>query len=93
MSNRSVPSAPDYRSLFEASPSAHVVLAADSPRFTIVAVTDAYLRATATEREAILGCGLFEVFPDNPDTPGAVSGSGALLGSGKMGASGARLAL
>jgi PAS domain S-box-containing protein len=32
-------------------------------------VTDAYLRATKTERVAILGKGVFEVFPDNPDDP------------------------
>ena len=49
------------------------MLAADPPRFTIVAATDAYLRATGTERPAILGRGLFEVFPDNPDAPGAES--------------------
>ena len=31
------------------------------------AVTQAYLDATMTERAAIVGRGLFEVFPDNPD--------------------------
>ncbi|WFU30272.1 ATP-binding protein [Bradyrhizobium brasilense] len=41
------------------------------PDFRIVAVSDAYLRATKTERAAILGRGLFEVFPDNPDDPTA----------------------
>ncbi|HEX2555823.1 MAG TPA: PAS domain S-box protein [Microvirga sp.] len=73
MPDRPLPLAPDHRALFEASPGAQLVLAADPPRFTIVAVTDAYLRATATERDAILGRGLFEVFPDNPDAPGADS--------------------
>ena len=29
------PGPPDHRSLFEAAPSAHLVLAADAPRFTI----------------------------------------------------------
>src|SRR5581483_7286593 len=33
--------------------------------------SDAYLRATMTERAAILGRHLFDVFPDNPDDPGA----------------------
>jgi PAS domain S-box-containing protein len=37
----------------------------------IVAVSDAYLKATMTKREKILGRGLFEVFPDNPDDPTA----------------------
>jgi PAS domain S-box-containing protein len=38
---------------------------------TIVAVSDAYLHATMTKREEILGRGLFDVFPDNPDDPTA----------------------
>jgi PAS domain S-box-containing protein len=42
-----------------------------SPGFNIVAVSDAYLRATMTKREEILSRGIFEVFPDNPDDPSA----------------------
>jgi signal transduction histidine kinase len=45
-----------------------LVLTAD---LTIVAVTDAYLRATMTQRDEILDRGLFDVFPDNPDDPAA----------------------
>lgn len=62
------PGALDFRTLFESSPGLYLVL---DPRLTIVAVTDAYLRATMTRREEIVGRGLFEVFPDNPDDPGA----------------------
>jgi signal transduction histidine kinase/CheY-like chemotaxis protein len=36
-----------------------------------VAVSEGYLRATMTRREAILGKWIFEVFPDNPDDPAA----------------------
>ncbi len=57
----------DYCALFEALPGLYLVLLPNAPEFTIVAVSDAYLRATMTQREAILGQGLFEVFPDNPD--------------------------
>ncbi|MGH8355283.1 MAG: ATP-binding protein, partial [Pseudomonas sp.] len=63
-----VVSMPDFRALFEAAPSAYLAL---TPELLIVAVSDAYLRATLTERQAILGRGLFEVFPDNPDDPNA----------------------
>ena len=42
-----------------------------APDLTIVAVSDAYLKATMTTRAGILGRGLFEVFPDNPDDPAA----------------------
>jgi hypothetical protein len=62
------PARPDFRTLFEASPGLYLVLHRD---LTIVAVSDAYLRATMTRREEILGRGLFDVFPDNPDDPSA----------------------
>jgi PAS domain S-box-containing protein len=54
----------DFRSLFESAPDCYLVL---DPELVIVAVSDAYLRATMTRREEIVGRGLFEVFPDNPD--------------------------
>jgi len=54
--------------LLEAAPGAYLVL---DPDFTIVAVTDAYLRATLTVREQIIGRELFDVFPDNPNDPAA----------------------
>src|SRR5919108_4963325 len=62
------PPVPDFRALFESAPGLYLVL---TPDLKIVAVSDAYLRATMTKREAILGRGLFEVFPDNPDDPAA----------------------
>ncbi|MBW4687199.1 MAG: PAS domain S-box protein [Komarekiella atlantica HA4396-MV6] len=61
----------DFRALFEAVPGLYLVLAADSPKFTIIAVSNAYLQATMTQREEILGHGIFEVFPDNPNDPTA----------------------
>src|SRR6187549_2361874 len=57
----------DFRLLFEGSPDILLVLLPDAPRFTMVAATEARLRATHTTREQTLGRGLFEVFPDNPD--------------------------
>src|SRR5919109_3131584 len=67
----------DFRSLFEAAPGCFLVL---DPELVIVAVSDAYLRATMTRREDILGRGMFEVFPDNPDDPDA-TGVGNLRAS------------
>ena len=55
---------PDFRALFEATPNLYLVL---TPELRIVAVNDAYCRATMTVRDEIVGRGLFEVFPDNPD--------------------------
>jgi two-component system, NarL family, sensor histidine kinase UhpB len=59
----------DFHSLFNAAPGCFLVLAPDYPRFTILAATDNYLRATKTKRCEILGRPLFEVFPENPDDP------------------------
>jgi PAS domain S-box-containing protein len=57
---------PDFQTLFQSAPGLYVVL---TPDFKIVAATDAYLRATMTNREDIVGRGIFDVFPDNPDEP------------------------
>ena len=60
--------ADDFRTLFESAPGLYLVL---KPDLTIVAVSDAYLRATKTRREEIVGAPVFDVFPDNPDDPAA----------------------
>ncbi|HZD13414.1 MAG TPA: PAS domain-containing protein, partial [Candidatus Binatus sp.] len=57
-------STPDFQALFESVPDLYLVL---TPTLTIVAVSEAYLKATMTRREKILGRHLFDVFPDNPD--------------------------
>ncbi|HEX4649374.1 MAG TPA: ATP-binding protein [Steroidobacteraceae bacterium] len=64
----------DFRLLFGESPEVLLVLLPDAPRYTMVAATNARLRATHTTRET-LGRGLFEVFPDNPDDPSATGTS------------------
>lgn len=58
----------DYQQLFESAPGLFLVL---SPELVIVAVSNAYLEATKTRRADIVGKGIFEVFPDNPDDPEA----------------------
>ncbi|MGC3981485.1 MAG: PAS domain S-box protein [Steroidobacteraceae bacterium] len=59
---------PNFRKLFESAPGLYLVLTSN---LKIIAVSDAYLQATMTRREDILGRALFEVFPDNPDDPNA----------------------
>lgn len=58
----------EFRALFESLPGLYLVLL---PDFTIVAASDAYLAATMTRRDEILGRNLFAVFPDNPENPDA----------------------
>jgi PAS domain S-box-containing protein len=62
------PPSPDYRRIFELSPTPYLVLA---PDLTIVAANAAYLRATLTSGDDLVGRPLFEAFPDNPDDPNA----------------------
>jgi signal transduction histidine kinase len=61
-----------FESLFESVPGAYLVL---TPALKIVAVSDAYLKATMTKRQDLLHRDLFEVFPDNPDDPAATGTS------------------
>jgi PAS domain S-box-containing protein len=60
----------DYQKIFESAPALFLLLDADGS-FGILDASDAYLRATYTERDAIVGRSLFEVFPDNPEDPKA----------------------
>src|ERR1700686_2514210 len=69
MTSSSLSSAqPGFQALFQSAPGLYLVLA---PDLAILAVTDAYLHATMTKREDILGRGVFDVFPDNPNDPSA----------------------
>ena len=54
----------DYIKIFEQSSELLVVI---DTNFAIVAVSDAFLKATTTVRENIVSRNAFDVFPDNPD--------------------------
>ncbi|WP_414660325.1 PAS domain-containing sensor histidine kinase [Horticoccus sp. 23ND18S-11] len=56
------------RALFESLPGLFLVL---RPDLTIVTATDSYLQSAMLRRDAIVGRDLFDVFPDNPNDPGA----------------------
>ena len=58
---------PSFTRLFLASPAPLLVLAPDAPRFTIREANDAYLAATMRTRVGLVGRGIFEAFPDNPN--------------------------
>jgi two-component system, sensor histidine kinase len=58
----------DFQAIFDASPGNYLLL---DPDFTIVGVNQCYLTATKTKRDEIVGRGLFQIFPDNPDDPSA----------------------
>jgi signal transduction histidine kinase len=58
----------NYQAIFEAVPNLHLILAPDQD-FTILAASDAQLRATYTRREESIGRPVFDVFRKNPDDP------------------------
>ncbi|MFV8464692.1 PAS domain-containing protein [Flavobacterium sp. LB1P62] len=58
----------DFKDLFNLSP---VIVVVIDLNFTIIAVTDAFLETTMTERATILGKNIFDSFPINPDEENA----------------------
>lgn len=56
------------QAFLESLPGLYLVL---TPHFDIVAVSNAYLSATMTRREEIVGRNIFDVFPDNPNEGGS----------------------
>lgn len=55
--------APDFEATFEATPRPLLLIAADPPKYTMVAVNSAHARAFSTTPEALMGWGVLEVFP------------------------------
>ncbi len=67
---------PDFELLFRSAPSLLIVLDA-APGFRILAASDAYLRATRSARESVLGRPFFDAFPESAEGP-RVTGAGSL---------------
>lgn len=59
----------DFQLIFNAMPGKHLLLNADYPRFTMLAATDQYIEMIGRPREALVGTGVFEAFPANPNKP------------------------
>lgn len=59
----------DLFEFFKISPIPSLVLQTDAPKFTIIEVNNAYLEATCSTREVLVGKGIFEAFPDNELDP------------------------
>ncbi len=59
---------PDLLRAFKTVPDLYLILSVD---LVILTASNAYLEATFTRRQAIVGKHVFDVFPDNPSTPHA----------------------
>lgn len=72
-----IPSLPaSFDNIFENGPAAYIIVGNNSPTFTILNVNQAYLKLTHTQKHAIIGRGMFEIFPGNPEE---ISGGSDLL--------------
>ncbi|HWF75952.1 MAG TPA: HWE histidine kinase domain-containing protein [Caulobacteraceae bacterium] len=61
------PSAEVFRAVFDTSPRPLLLMAADAPRFTMLAANAAHAHTFRTTPEALEGHGVFEVFPADPE--------------------------
>jgi PAS domain S-box-containing protein len=59
-------SMPDFRGVFDASPGHLLLLAPDPPRYTVLAISEAYARAVRRERSEIVGRGIFTLIEGGP---------------------------
>ncbi len=75
-----VPVPPDFRALFEAAPDSYLALA---PDLTVVAASDAYLRATGRERGEIVGRALPDLLAADPGGPELRASFDRVLASGR----------
>jgi PAS domain S-box-containing protein len=57
----------DFESAFEAMPGYSVLLDINAPKYTILATTRDYLQPASKTKKNIIGKGLFDVFPKNPE--------------------------
>ncbi len=56
----------DFRAVFDASPRPLLLIAADPPKYTMLAVNAAHAAAFGTTPDGLEGWGVFEVFPADP---------------------------
>lgn len=55
-----------YKEIFKNSPAAMLIVDTDAPLYTILDVNNAYINSTNTDRETLVGKGVFAAFPANP---------------------------
>ncbi|MBB4080563.1 PAS domain S-box-containing protein [Lewinella aquimaris] len=60
-----------YEAVFDATTSSCLLLKPDAPKFTILKANQSFTDATLSKEETLIGRGVFEAFPDNPDDPTA----------------------
>lgn len=62
-----MPYSNNFSQVFQLLPCPSLILLPDSPRFTIAGVNDAYLKTVDSAAKDLIGKGVFEAFPENPE--------------------------
>src|SRR4051812_32355001 len=62
---KQIPSS-DYSGIFNCIQAAILIIDTDAPSYTILDVNEAYLNATNSTRESLVGKSVFAAFPANP---------------------------
>lgn len=62
----------DFGAAFEMMPGNRALINNDSPRYTILAVTNDYEKVSVKNRSELVGKGLFDIFPANPHDPNSM---------------------
>lgn len=62
-----MPTIDEIAFIYQASPTASLVLKPDAPHFTILVVNDAFLKSTQTVHSALIGREVANAFPTNPE--------------------------
>jgi len=62
-----MPLKPQFGHVFQLIPNPSLILLPDAPKFTIVAANNAYLEAVNLSEKDLIGNGIFEAFPENPE--------------------------
>lgn len=55
-----------YKAIFYKSQATMLILSVDTPYYTVIDVNDAYLKATNSTRNTLVGSSIFTAFPENP---------------------------
>jgi PAS domain S-box-containing protein len=61
-----MPLPPQFGNVFQLMPTPSILFLPDAPKFTIVAVNNAYLEVMNLSEKDLIGKGIFDTFPENP---------------------------
>ena len=65
----------DFKAILEVLPGHFLILAPSAPFYTILAISEQWLRTTGQAREQVVGKSIWEIYPQNPEATTATEPS------------------